>query len=126
MPAILVNGALPPSGQLVASDRPNITADVSVVDTIPTFPGMKVAHPLLVLPEGRAGEIETRLNRLVWTTASGDEVRKAAADAGRPIVYLVHAAADHRHQPSAADRVDVLVRPGPARCGPRIRAADRR
>jgi len=91
VPAIVVNGSVPASGELVASDRPNLKTQVRVVDSIATFPGMTPAAPMLVMAEGRATDLEARMNRLVWTKATGDEVRKAAADAGRPIVYLVDA-----------------------------------
>ena len=89
VPAIAVNGRVPETGLISPSDEPRVTAPVRVVDTIPVFPAVAPGSPMLVVAKDRLGPMEPRLNRVVWTKASEDEVRQVAAAANRPIVYLV-------------------------------------
>ncbi len=91
VPAIAVNGNLAPSGTFVASDLGAPQGELRVVDRVTTFPGMGPVQPTLVVAEGRAPALEDGMDLQVWTRGTGDEVRRAAADAGRSIVFLVDA-----------------------------------
>ncbi|HEY1282207.1 MAG TPA: FtsX-like permease family protein, partial [Acidimicrobiales bacterium] len=89
VPAIAVNGQVPETAPISPSNRPQYTATIRVVDTIPVFPGVAPGSPMLVVAKDRLGAMEPILNRVVWTSASEDEVRRVAATDNRPIVYLV-------------------------------------